>query len=142
MLSLGLGGFSYSCDNSAQDNYDSVSQPAGTDVWQSSGNAIDANANGQVTIDIFKAAAKMSPNRGAAHFEICYASTEVFTPLAGTSVLTTTAPGGITLYYGLLPDCGHDHHTAAAPCVLSRHKGHGGDVILTFVGNGDFWGQG
>lgn len=144
VLSVGLGGFSYSCDTSAQDFYTSVSQPAGTDVWQSSGNTIDPNANGQVTIDISKAAVKMSPNKGAAHFQVCYASTQPFTPLAGTSILTTSAPGGITLYYGLLPACGHedDSHTPQTPCLLSRHKGNAGDVILTFDGTGDFWGQG
>lgn len=143
VLSLGLGGFSYSCDNSAQDFYKSVSQPAGADVWQSNGNAIDTSANGQVTIEIFKATVKLSPNKGAAHFEVCYASTEPFTALAGTSILTTTAPGGITLYYGLLPVCGHeDSHTEPAPCLVSRHKDNAGDVILVFDGTGDFWGQG
>ena len=143
VLSLGLGGFSYSCDNSAQDFYKSVSQPAGTDVWESSGNTIDTSANGQVTIDISKATGQQSPNRGAAHFQICYASTATFTPLAGTSILTATAPGGITLYYGLLPVCGHEEsHTGTAPCLLSRHKGNAGDVILTYDGTGDFWGQG
>jgi hypothetical protein len=141
ILSLGLGGLSYSCDNSLQDLYQSVSQPTGTDVWQASGNAIDTGANGQVTIRISKATVKLSPNNGAAHFQICYASTELFTPLAGTVVLPTSVPGSPTLYYGLLPDCGNAS-PAPVPCVLSRNKDNAGDVLITFDGTGDFWGQG
>jgi len=28
------------------------------------------------------------------------------------------------------------------PCVLSRHKDNAGDVLITYDGTGDFWGQG
>lgn len=141
ILSLGLGGLSYSCNDSSQDNYQSVSQPTGTDVWTATGNTIDTGANGQVTIRISKATVRLSPNNGAAHFQICYASTETFTPLAGTYVLTTSVPGSPTLSYGLLPDCGNAS-PAPVPCVLSRTKNNAGDVLITFDGNGDFWGQG
>lgn len=141
VLSLGLGGFAYSCDNSSQGFYKSVSQPIGTDVWQSDGSTIDTAANGQVTIEIFKSTVKMSPNHGASAFQICYASTDSFTPLPGTSTLTIVAPGSITLYYGLLPDCGNSS-PAPVPCVLSRNKDNAGDVVISFLGTGDFWGQG
>jgi hypothetical protein len=141
ILSLGLGGLSYSCDNSSQDLYQSVSQPTGTDIWDASGNTIDNLANGQVTLRISKATVRLSPNTGAAHFQICYASTEQFTPLFGTAVLTTSVPGSPTLYYGLLPDCGNAS-PAPVPCVLSRSKNNAGDVLITFDGTGDFWGQG
>jgi hypothetical protein len=140
VLSLGLGGFSYSCDNTSQNLYQSVSQPIGADVWDSTG-PIDPNASGQVAIEIFKATAKQSPNNGASAFQICYASTASFTPRPGTSILTTTAPGSITLFYGLLPDCGNAT-PAPVPCVLSRHKDNAGDVVITYDGTGDFWGQG
>jgi len=146
ILSLGLGGFSYSCDNTGQNLYRSVSEPTGTDVWLSSGSTIDQSASGQVTIEIFKATAKLSPNKGAAHYQVCYASTTSFTPLPGTAILTTSIPGPdpqnpITVYYGLLPDCG-SATPVPVPCVVSRHKDNAGDVLITYDGTGDFWGQG
>ena len=141
LLSLELGGFAYGCDNSSQGLYVSVSQPVGTDVWLAGGGAIDTTASGKVTIEILRATAKTSPNHSAAAFQICYASTVPFAPRPGTSILTTTAPGPITLYYGLLPDCGHARPTPV-PCVLSRFKEISGDIVISFDGNGDFWGQG
>jgi hypothetical protein len=141
-LSLGLGGLSYSCDNRFQNMYQSVSQPIGTDVWQPGGIKIDSLADGQVTIEIFKATVKQSPNNGASAFQICYASTSPFITRPNTSLLTTTVPGPtetITLSYGLLPDCGN---ATPEPCVLARHKDNAGDLVITFDGTGDFWGQG
>ena len=143
ILSLGLGGFSYSCNTSALGNYHSVSDAVGTDVWQTGGSMIDPAANGQVTIEIFKSTVKLSTNRGASGFQICYASTLRFTTRLGTQSpqFPNTPPGSLPLFYGLLPDCGNAT-TAPVPCVLSRNKDNAGDVVITFLGTGDFWGEG
>jgi hypothetical protein len=140
ILSAGLGGYSYSCQAAAQGGYVSVTDPVGFDVWQSNGTSFDPNASSQVTIDISKRTVQLSPNNGAAFYEICYASNVTFKTRAGTSFGTTTIPGSSTaLYYGLLPDCGT---SAPAPCVVSRHKGNAGDVIISFISApGDLWGR-
>jgi hypothetical protein len=134
LLSVGIGGFVYSCNG-----YTAVSDVVGTDVWQPNGVSIDPAASGQVTIVISKHLVTLSPNNGAPFYEICYASTDPFTTRSGGISPSTTAQGGVTLYYGLLPDCGK---VPVAPCVLSRNKTGAGAVVISFLGTGDFWGQG
>jgi hypothetical protein len=140
ILSAGLGGYTYSCQAAAQGGYASVTDPVGFDVWQSNGSDFDPTASSQVTLDISKQTVQISPNNGAAFYQICYASNVGFAPRATSTLGVTTIPGSTTpFYFGLLPDCGG---SAPAPCVQSRHKGSGGDVIISFLSApGDLWGK-
>lgn len=139
-LSLGLGGYTYSCQNTLQGGYTSVSDPVGFDVWKSDGVTFDEVVSSEVTIDISKQAVMISPNNGAPFYQICYASNVQFPTRTGTTPGVTTIPGTTTpFYFGLLPDCGS---TTPAPCVVSRHKGSAGDVLITFLAApGDIWGR-
>ena len=130
-LSMGAGGLDYSCPG-----YTPVSGIIATDVWQSDGNSI-STTNARTTITIPKAIVMLSPNNGAAFYQVCYASTVSFTPRGGGSPTQVTVQG-ITFYVGLLPDCSLP---APAPCVTARHKIHGGQVVISFLGLGDFYGQ-
>lgn len=139
ILSAGLGGYTYGCQAPAQGGYASVTDPVGFDVWQSNGTSFDPAASSQVTIEVSKQAVQISPNNGAAFYEICYASNVSFATRPGTTLGSTTIPGSSTpFYYGLLPDCGSN----PAPCVVSRHKGNAGAVLITFdSAPGDLWGR-
>jgi hypothetical protein len=140
ILSAGLGGYSYGCQSPAQGGYASVTDPVGFDVWQSNGTSFDPTVSSEVTIEISKQAVQISPNNGAPFYEICYASNVSFATRSGTTLGITTIPGSTTpFYYGLLPDCGG---STPAPCVVSRHKGNAGAVLITFdSAPGDLWGR-
>lgn len=153
ILSVGQGGLAYSCPG-----YTTVSDAFGVDVWTSDGSAIDQSSSltQQITIQVPKYLVNLSPNNGAAFYQICYASTQDFHTQSGglAPQLTVPIPGSnppestpfsipgsnppAPLYAGLLPDCSP---STTAPCVASRNK-NGGDVLITFDGApGDFWGQ-
>lgn len=136
LLSMGTGGLDYSCPG-----YTTVSAITATDVWQSNGNSI-SGTGAQTTIQITKAGVQLSPNNGAAFYQICYASTQSFTPRGGGSPTTQTVQvgsGSVTFFVGLLPDCGTPR---VAPCVVSRHKTKSGQVLISFLGVGDYYGAG
>jgi hypothetical protein len=139
LISMGLGGFQYSCGS-----YQAVSGVIGTDVWQTGGNAI-SGASAQTAIEIFKSVVDLTPNNGASFYQICYASTQTFTTLSGGAPATVTlqisGSGSVTFFVGLLPDCGNTK-PAPVPCVASRSKDKSGDVVISFFGTGDFYGQG
>jgi hypothetical protein len=85
-----------------------------------------------VTLDINKSAVQASGRTGASQWEICYASTQSFTALPGST--GTTVIGGVPYNTGLLPDCSS---TQGVPCVQARHKDMAGDEIITFLASGD-----
>ncbi len=140
ILSLGLGGFAYSCTG-----YGTVTGSIGVDLWTASSkyDGTDSAATYDIIIDVPKSEVDASANNGAPFYQICYASTEDFPVRAGGMASqdtdTTTIPGTLTpLYVGLLPDCSS---TVPAPCTVSRTK-KGGDVLIEFFGApGDFWGS-
>ncbi len=127
ILSAGLGGYTYGCQAPAQGGYASVTDPVGFDVWQSNGTSFDPAASSQVTIEISKQAVQISPNNGAAFYEICYASNVSFATRSGTALGSTTIPGSSTpFYYGLLPDCGNNIGAVrgVAPQGPRRRRAH------------------
>jgi hypothetical protein len=134
ILSAGLGGYTYDCAG-----YASVTDPLGFDVWTADGRTFDPAASSQVTLDISKQTVTISPNNGAPFYQICYASSVSFPTRTGTAV-QTTIPGSTTPFFvGLLPDCSS---SIPAPCVVSRHKGPSGDVLISFLAApGDIWGR-
>jgi hypothetical protein len=143
ILSLGLGGLPYNCPG-----YTTVSGAIATDVWH--GNIIDNAISAQTTLVINKTTVEQrGPDDGASSFQVCYAEQKAsasqapFTTLSGAPASTTMLPVGsqtLTFYVGLLPDC--RSKSPQAPCLLSRHKDNAGDVILTFLGTGDYFGSG
>jgi hypothetical protein len=86
------------------------------------------------TLRIDKSVVTSSGHRGASSWQICYASTESFNALAGTSQQNVTIGGSPGYFTGLLPDCSK---TQGAPCVQARNKNKAGDVIVTFLALGD-----
>ncbi len=126
-LAAGIGGVSYSCAGT----YQPASDPFSFDLFNSSGVA-DPNAQFTASLEIFKAAVQASGRTGASQWQICYASTQPFTALPGTSA--TAVIGGVTFNTGLLPDC---TSTQGAPCVQARNKDNAGDVVVTFFASGD-----
>jgi hypothetical protein len=141
ILSTGLGGYFYSCQDAAQGGYTSVSDAVGFDVWQSDGRSIDSRASAEVTIDLSKQAVNLLPNNGASFYQVCYASSAPFlTRTAPLGLGITTIPGSNTpFYFGLLPDCA-GKTAPTGPCVVSRSKTGAGDVVVTFLGApGDLW---
>lgn len=140
ILSAGFGGYTYTCQAAAQGGYVSVTDPLGFDVWKSDGSSFDPAASSQVTLDISKQTVTISPNNGAPFYQICYASNVPFATRTGTTLGTTSIPGSTTpFFFGLLPDCSS---SVPAPCVVSRHKGPSGDVLISFLAApGDIWGR-
>jgi hypothetical protein len=126
-LAAGIGGVSYSCAGP----YQRVSDPFSFGLFNSSGVA-DPNARFTVMLQIDKSAVLASGRTGASQWQICYASTQPFTALPGTS--GTAVIGGVTFNTGLLPDCSSSQ---GAPCVQARHKDNAGDVVVTFLATGD-----
>jgi hypothetical protein len=126
VLGVGLGGTSYLCGS-----YIETSDPVTFDLLDSSGAPI-GSADFSGTLEIFKNSVLASGHPGASTWQICYASTTSFTPLPNTG---GTAIFGLVKYFtGLLPDCSS---TQPAPCVQSRTKDNGGDVLITFLATGD-----
>jgi hypothetical protein len=91
-----------------------------------------------VTLRIDKSLVTPSGHPGASSWQICYASTESFNALAGTSQQNVTIGGSPGYFTGLLPDCSS---TLQAPCVQARNKNNAGDVIVTFLALGDPYGH-
>jgi hypothetical protein len=87
-----------------------------------------------VTLRIDKSVVTSSGHPGASSWQICYASTESFNALAGTSQQNVTIGGNPGYFTGLLPDCSSSQ---GAPCVQARNKNNAGDVIVTFLSLGD-----
>jgi hypothetical protein len=125
-LAVAVGGVDYSCTG-----YQRVSDPVSFDVFTSSGAPVQS-AQFTVTLDINKSAVQASGRTGASQWEICYASTQSFTALPGST--GTTVIGGVPYNTGLLPDCSS---TQGVPCVQARHKDMAGDEIITFLASGD-----
>jgi hypothetical protein len=89
-----------------------------------------------VTYTIAKTIVKTTGPTGAALWQICFASTTVFTgtgPVAHEQLTTGT---GTTSYYyvGLLRTCSK---TVKAPCVVSRNKTKSGREVITIKSAGD-----
>jgi hypothetical protein len=87
-----------------------------------------------VTLRIDKSVVTSSGHPGASSWQICYASTESFKALDGTSQQNVTIGGNPGYFTGLLRDCSS---TQPAPCVQARNKNNAGDVIVTFLSLGD-----
>jgi len=130
LLGSSLGGASYSCAT-----YQSLSDPFGFDVFDSAGVA-DQNAQFSASLDISKSLVQSSRRTNASDWQLCYASMAPFKAVDGTS--ETVVIGGNTFNTGLLRDCSS---TQGAPCVQTRKKGSGGDVIITFLAVGDPYGR-
>jgi hypothetical protein len=127
VLGIGLGGVSFSCGST----YQETSDPVSFDLFDSSG-VVQSSAQFSVTLAILKNAVQSSGHSGASSWQICYASTTPFTAQSGTS--GTAVFGGVTYHTGLLPDCSSSQ---PAPCVQTRNKDNGGDVVITFLATGD-----
>ena len=127
VLGIGLGGKSYLCGTS----YSQTTDPVSFDLLDSSGTAM-GGAEFSGTLEILKDAVKSSGHPGASSWQICYASTQAFTPVPGTS--GSVVFGSDTYFTGLLPDCSG---TQLAPCVQARTKDNAGDVVITFLAIGD-----
>jgi hypothetical protein len=89
-----------------------------------------------VQVEIPKATVQQA-KVGASGWQICYASTQTFPAVTGTTGTTTV--GGTTYNTGQLLSC---QNTPVAPCVLSRTKDNAGDVLVTFLALGDPLGKG
>ncbi len=126
-LGVGLGGVTYTCPT-----YTGSSDPVSFDVLSSSGAALPA-AQFSVQLEISKSTVQASGHPGASTWQICYASTQSFTAISGTSGSTTI--GGVTYYTGLLPGCSNT--APVAPCLQAKNKDNAGDVIVTFLASGD-----
>lgn len=126
-LAAGMGGVSYTCAGT----YQRVSDPFSFDLFNSSG-IVQPSAQFTASLEVFKADVDASGRTGASQWQICYASTQPFAALPGTS--GTAVIGGITYNTGLLPDC---TGTQGAPCVQARHKDNAGDVVIAFLATGD-----
>ncbi len=127
LLGFGIGGVSFTCGGT----YQRVSDPVSFDVFSPSG-VVQSSAQFTVSLEISKSAVQASGRTGASQWQICYASTQPFTALPGTS--GTAVIGGVSYHTGLLPDCSS---TQGAPCVQARSKDNAGDVVVTFLALGD-----
>jgi hypothetical protein len=135
ILGAGIGGANYSCAT-----YTSVSDPFSFDLF-SAGTA-QPGAQFTASLDIGKSTVKSSGRNQLAGWQLCYASTEDFMANAvlGTYTPSGAVIGGVSFNTGLLLDCSATQ--GAPPCVQSRAKGSGGDVIITFLASGDPVGRG
>ena len=80
-------------------------------------------------------------NPGAAHFDICLGAVNLDHKNGGVDGWTTKSGGqavpfddpdlGVTLYWGIAPDCAKKG-TPTGPCVLHRNKNKGDEVIDVF----------
>jgi hypothetical protein len=127
-----LGGVDFNCGGT----YQRVSDPVSFEVFSPSGVALPS-ARFTASLQIDKAAVQASGRTGASQWQICFASTQPFRALTGTS--GTALIGGVSYQTGLLPDCSN---CPAAPCVQARHKTKAGDVVVTFLAPGDPYGWG
>jgi hypothetical protein len=132
-LGTGIGGSSYSCPGS----YQPVSDQFSFDIVSGSGGM---GQGGQFTavLRIDKSLVQSSGHPGASSWQMCYASTSLFTPRSGS--LGTATIGDIAFNTGLLPDCSNTN--PVAPCVQARNKDNAGDVLVTFLASGDPLGKG
>jgi hypothetical protein len=128
-VAAGIGGVTYSCPGT----YQPISDPFTFGLFTSNG-AADPNAKFTSTLEIFKATVDGSGRTAVSSYEICYASIQSFTPLAGTTLGTATI-GGVTYNTGLLPDC--TSAQGPPPCVKDRHKDNAGDVVVIVLASGD-----
>lgn len=134
VLGATLGGVNYTCGGT----YNPVSDPFSFDLFDNSGEF--QNVQFSASLDISKSLVQSSGRTNPSAWQICYASTTPFaTVLGGPQTDGTTTIGGVTYYTGLLPGCSS---TQGAPCVMTRKKGNGGDVIVTFLASGDPIGRG
>lgn len=131
-LGISLGGVAFSCPGT----YQRVSDAVGFDVFSPSGVALPS-AQFTVSLQISKSTVLASGRTGAAQWQICFASTQPFTALTGTTGSATI--DGVTYQTGLLPDCSK---TQGAPCIQARNKTNAGDVVVTFLASGDPYGWG
>jgi hypothetical protein len=132
-LGAGIGGGSYDCPGT----YQPVSDPFSFDIVTGSGGM---GQGGQFTavLRIDKKQVQSSGHPGASTWQICYASTQSFTPRSGSPGTATI--GDITFNTGLLPDCSNTN--PVPPCVQARNKDNAGDVLVTFLATGDPLGKG
>jgi hypothetical protein len=129
-LGTGIGGVSanelYGCVT-----YQPVSDPFSFNVYNPSGVA-DRDALFSASLVIKKSLVQSTPGRSTASaWQICYASSEPFKAVDGTSGSVTI--GGVLYFTGELPDCSA---TQLAPCVQDRTKSSG-NVVITLLAVGD-----
>ena len=141
LLGAGIGGASYNCTLADGTTYQSFSDPFSFDVFTTDGNA-QQDAKFSASVDISKSAVKSSGRNQVADWQLCYASMADFSANAmdGTYTSGGAVIGGVSFNTGLLLDCSTTQ--GASPCVQSRAKGNGGDVIITFLASGDPFGKG
>jgi hypothetical protein len=113
------------------------------------GSFVDINVSGgstpslTVTWQLDKSIVNAQPENGAAHFNICLGAKNLLDPLGTSTTGWTTKSGtaavpvfdalfGVTLFWGLTPDC-PNHGTPTGPCIVSKKKNQAGDVLITFV---------
>jgi hypothetical protein len=84
-----------------------------------------------VTLRIDKSVVREVPNNGAAFYQICFLGEKPFEDRDGQTASANPDHDGM---FGpaLLADCGQAG-PAAAPCVISRTKTQGGDMVLEFA---------
>jgi hypothetical protein len=129
-LGTGIGGVSanelYGCVT-----YQPVSNPFSFNVYSPSGVA-DRDAQFSASLVIKKSLVQSTPGRSTASaWQICYASSEPFKAVDGTSGSVTI--GDVLYFTGELLDCSA---TQPAPCVQDRTK-RSGDVVITLLAVGD-----
>ena len=130
-------------------------EPPGDDVCGSgfaplgAGAFVDINVSGgstpslTVTWQLDKSIVNAQPENGAAHFNICLGAKSLIDPLGTSTTGWTTKDGtaavpvfdpvfGVTLFWGLMPDCAKNG-TPTEPCIISKKKNQAGDVLITFV---------
>ncbi len=96
-----------------------------------------------ITWRLDKSIVQQAGNPGAAHFDICLgaenlldpsgASTTGWPTRAGTPAVPVADPDlGVTLFWGILPECAKKG-TQAGPCYLHKKKNAAGDEIIDFL---------
>jgi len=155
VLSVGLGGFSYSCADpfSPTGVYQTHGSPVSVDLWLANGSSLDpAQQDEVVTITIPNQLPQPGwgwPFPNPFSYQICYASTVAFEGGTLASAADSIPGYSGSTYIGLLPQCpppfpfwGGDGDGNGAPCVLSRYFTWTGSLVISFLGApGDFWGS-
>jgi hypothetical protein len=93
-----------------------------------------------VTWTLDKSIVQQVPNNGASQFNICLgaenlndpsgANTTGWTTKSGSAAVAVADPNlGVTLFWGILPDCPKN---PTSPCVLAKNKDKAGDEVIKF----------
>ncbi len=118
-------------------------QPLGSGSFINILGGVVGGGNITATWTLAKSLVKQAGNPGAAHFDICLGaenlndpsgeSTTGWTTKDGSPAVPVTDPNlGVTLFWGLLPDC-PKHGSPAGPCILHRNKNQGNEVVSFYL---------